>query len=442
MSTIAAIATPPGAGGIAVIRISGEGALDALKKVFPKKGEFEPRKMYLGRVYDGDEAVDEALAVYMPKPRSYTGEDVCEIQCHGGELVARRVLECVLNAGAEAAGPGEFTKRAFMNGKIDLSKAEAVMQLIGANSQSALRAGMRQLSGGASSRVNEAVSLIRSALSKIEAGIDFPEEIDEDATAEEVQSVLAETLAALRDMIDERSARLIRSGASVVLTGKPNVGKSSILNALTRSERAIVTEIPGTTRDALSVNMEINGVAVELTDTAGRRDASDTVEKIGVERAESASKQADLRLIVIDGSSALDGDDIKVLSEADENSVILINKRDLPSAVNTDFIKSGYNCPVIGVSAKSGEGMADLRREIAGRLAVNEPDIVTLRHIQAVKAAIEALESAKAALDMGLPLDVCAGDIFTGMNRLCEITGESASEEVINAVFENFCVGK
>lgn len=441
--TIAAVATPRGEGGVAIIRISGNDALLAAQKVFSRKGKYESHRMYHGWVLDRDGGrIDEAMAVYMKGPRSYTAEDVVEIQCHGGEIAAERVLKRVLEAGCAVAEPGEFTKRAFLNGRIDLAQAEAVMGLISARSEAAARASVRQLTGGVSARIKPIMDDLTGIMALIEASDDFPDEIDEDAGSEELRGRIAPVEAALLGLIDERAARIVTGGSSVVLAGRPNVGKSSIMNAMTGAERAIVTDIPGTTRDVLTANVMINGVSVELTDTAGIRETGDVVEKIGVERAERAMEQADMVLIVLDADCGLDESDRELLEKADGRCLVCVNKTDIGSEIDAGLISEEYNIPVLEISARTGQGMEALKAEIAARIAPAEPPLITERHIDAAKRALEHVRQALYALDSGFPMDVCAVDMAEAIACLAEITGEDARESVIDRVFRDFCVGK
>lgn len=442
-NTIAAIATAEGAGGIAIIRISGPDALSVMKRVFSRRGEYVPNMLYHGYVRgENGEKIDEAMGVYMKAPRSYTAEDVCEIQCHGGGVSARRTLDAALRAGAVPAEPGEFTKRAFLNGRIDLSQAEAVMQLISAKSEAAARSSVRQLTGGTSARIRPIMDALLGVTALIEAADDFPEEIDEAASAEDARARLEALIDDLEKLSDPRGARIIMGGASVVLAGRPNVGKSSIMNALAGAERAIVTDVPGTTRDVLTEHMTINGVAVELTDTAGVRDAEDKVERIGVERARRAAENADITIIVLDGAAGLDEKDEELLKNAGERCAVCINKRDIGGKIDVELISKDYNVEAVEVSAATGEGMDALRALIAERLSPGEPPLVAQRHIEAASRAKAALENAVKAIDMGMPLDVCAVDISSALDALGEITGENARESVIDRVFKDFCVGK
>ncbi len=438
---IAAIATARGEGGVAIVRVSGDGAESILLGAFRPAARIktlESHRMYFGWLIDENgERLDEVMAVLMRAPKSYTREDVAEIQCHGGSAAAKKALERVLALGASPAGPGEFTKRAFMNGRIDLSQAEAVMRVVSAGGEAALRASVRELEGGVSRFVGGCRKQLNDLMALIEASNDFPDEIDEPAAARKVASEALEIAGRLRAGSDEKAARIVREGLSVVLAGRPNVGKSSLLNALTGSDRAIVTDRPGTTRDVLTETVTIDGARIDLSDTAGQRDTEDSVEKIGVERARAAQKNADVVLVVLDGSQPLTDEDRALLSEADGRFIIVRNKSDLTGG-NADGAD-------ICVSARTGEGIDELRRLIRKRAGVAElgENLMTgPRAIACAKRAAEALERAAASIEGGAPLDMASIDLWEARNALGEITGEDAGEAVIDAVFQQFCVGK
>ena len=443
-TTIAAVATPRGEGGIAIVRVSGGRAEAILKEAFRparKSPRFPvPYRMTYGRCVDGNgETIDECMAVFMRAPRSYTREDVIEIHCHGGAYAAGRVLGRVLDLGARPAQPGEFTRRAFENGRVDLMEAEAVMDVIAARGEAALRSSVRALEGGASAMIRACRERLTDILSRVEAADDFPDEIDEDVTAVSVAEGARETAKRLRGHIDERAARAIREGVSVVLCGRPNVGKSSLMNALCGRERAIVTDIPGTTRDVLTETLSIDGVPVELSDTAGQRDTADAIERVGVERARQAQRGADVILIVLDASAPLTDDDRRLLETRDSRCVTVLNKWDIACAGSEDVF-----CDV-RLSAKTGEGVERLLALLSERIgltALDEALLTNERHVAAARQAAALLEGAADALEGGVPVDVASVDIWEARRLLGELTGEDAAESVIDAVFARFCVGK
>lgn len=437
--TICAVATAPGEGGIAIVRASGERAQEIFKAAFHPlhaKALQSHRMMYGYAVDEQDQPIDEAMGVFLAAPRTYTREDMFEIQCHGGSVCAQRVMKRLMALGARIAESGEFTRRAFLNGRIDLSRAEAVMALIGANSEAAARASVRELNGGISGFVRAASDQLQDALSLIEASTDFPDEVEEADAAASVRKTILSVRGDIASRMDERSAHLLREGASIVLTGRPNVGKSSIMNALLNQDRAIVTNIPGTTRDVLTERIILNGVAAELSDTAGMRDTADEIERIGVDRAAQAVQQADIVLIVLDAGEELTEADQRILSQRDDRAIVVLNKIDRGQVLNIE----GAIC----ISARTGDGMDDLRNAMAARVCIagGEGAMTQQRHIALAKRAMQAMDSAIAAIDAQLALDVCAIDLKEALSALCEITGENATEAVIDRVFSNFCVGK
>lgn len=437
--TICAVATAAGEGGIAIVRASGERAREIFEAAFhpARAKQIQSHRMMYGYAVDAnDQPIDEAMGVFFAAPCTYTREDMFEIQCHGGSVCAQRVMKRLMALGARIAESGEFTRRAFLNGRIDLSRAEAVMALIGANSEAAARASVRELSGGISGFVRVSSDQLKEALSLIEASTDFPDEVEEADAAQIVRKTIEGVRGDIASRIDERSAHLLREGASIVLTGRPNVGKSSIMNALLNQDRAIVTSVPGTTRDVLTERIILNGVAAELSDTAGMRDAADEIERIGVNRAARAVENADIVLIVLDAGEELTEEDRKILDRRDDRAIVVLNKIDREPVLHID----GAIC----VSARTGEGMDDLVSAMAERVRIggNEGAMTQQRHIALAKRAMAAIDGAMAAIDAHLALDVCAIDLKEALGALCEITGENATEAVIDRVFANFCVGK
>ena len=438
---ICAVATGNG-GSISIVRVSGEGAFSILKKCFSPikriKNAYQHGRMMYGNVYDANgETLDEAMAVCFYAPSSYTTEDVFEIQMHGGSMSAQAVLKTIMALGARMAEPGEFTRRAFLNGRIDLSEAEAVMGIVGASSQMARRASVRQLKGGVSAGIGKAREELLGLVALISAATDFPEEIDEDVTAARVKEKSQKVIQFLKSASDKRHARILRQGASVVLAGLPNVGKSSVMNALLSCERAIVTDIPGTTRDVLTESVELNGIKLSLSDTAGLRDTEDTVEKIGVQRAKDALENADVVLYVLDAAREMTDEERENLSKIDDRYIVLLNKSDLESVVEFEN--------AVTVSAKTGEGVKELTDRIIEKVGIDDvnEDMMTLpRHIECASRAIDALARAIQWIDSAMPLDFAANDLREALEALGDITGESMNESVIDRVFQDFCVGK
>ena len=446
-STICAIATAPGQGGVAIVRLSGPDAESILLRVFRPAGKqalpLTSHMLTYGHVLDGETVVDECMAVLMRAPRSYTREDVAEIQLHGGSYIAQRVLALCLDAGAELAAPGEFTRRAFLNGRIDLSQAEAVMGLIAAQGEQSHRAAMRQLQGGASGFIRKAADALYEIQAGVAACIDYPEEISEEEAAADM---LPRTLA-LADSIDaacdERAARILQSGLQAALCGQPNVGKSSLLNALLGEERAIVTPIPGTTRDMVQGELLLGGAVIRLTDTAGLHDTDDPVEQLGVARARKAIDAADLVLAVLDASRPLDADDRSLLHALqDRNVLIVLNKADLPPVLTAADVTPLLDAPVVTVSAADEATLAPLKAILAEQAAVSDQLTLTQpRHLDAARRAARHLRQA-ADTARALSVDMAAIDLQSAQLALAEITGDEVEERLLDRVFGMFCVGK
>ena len=445
--TIAAIATAPGEGGIGIVRLSGPDAERILSRVFRPAGKpeaiHESHRMVYGTVTDGSNTVDECMAVLMRAPRSYTREDVAEIQVHGGGYVLNRVLSLCLDAGARLAQPGEFTRRAFLNGRVDLSQAEAVMGLISARGEQEHKAAVRQMNGGATSFVREYADELYRLQAGLSACMDYPEEISDEEGAGTLKEGLQRLVVRLENAVDEHASRLIHQGLRVALVGRPNVGKSSLLNALLEEERAIVTSIPGTTRDTVLGEMTINGIRVELTDTAGIHETEDPVEKIGVARSEKALREADAVLLILDGSEAVNETDRMLLDSLPPHSAVVINKSDLPMIVSEDTVRRlRPDLVCMTLSARAPESLDALRNylsrfaNISDRLAVTQP-----RHIDAVRRAVAHLRDALSTLD-SFSADMASTDLQAAQAALSEITGDRADEKLLDYVFSRFCVGK
>lgn len=444
-TTIAAIATAPGQGGIAIVRLSGPDAGRILLSVFRPAGKADliSHMLTYGHAMDGDTIVDECMAVLMRAPRTYTREDVAELQLHGGGYIAQRVLSLCLRHGAELAAPGEFTRRAFLNGRIDLSQAEAVMNLIAAQGEQSHRAAIRQLQGGASSFIRKAADELYAIQAGVAACIDYPEEIDEDEAAADIiprSIALADRLDAA---CDERSARILQSGLRVALCGQPNVGKSSLLNALLGEERAIVTPIPGTTRDMVTGDLTLNGCIIHLTDTAGLHATDDPVEQLGVARARRAMDEADVVLAVIDQSRPLDADDHALLAELHGRKVLLVlNKSDLPAALTPADVSALSDAPCLTVSAAQEDSLAPLKAYLAEQAAIRDNLALTQpRHIEAARRAAVHLRHAEDTART-LSVDMASIDLQSAQMALAEITGDAVEERLLDRVFGMFCVGK
>jgi len=445
--TIAAQATASGEGGIAIVRISGGECERILSRVFRAKNgrQLANRVLTFGHVIDGDRVIDEAMAVLFRAPYSYTREDVAEIHCHGSDVLVRRILMLLISAGARMAEPGEFTCRAFLNGRVDLSQAEAVMRMIRAGSDRAMTSAIRQMEGGVSAFVRAAREEIIALLAEIAAAIDFPDEIEESETAQQVHARCRTICSRLKASCDPRAGRIEDEGLRVVLCGRPNAGKSSLLNALIGGDRAIVTDIPGTTRDTLTESVQIEGLRVCLTDTAGLRETGDAVERIGVERARKALDEADVRVLVLDGSCSIEEEDREALCGLAPHIVVL-SKGDLPTMVSPEDARKEFpDARVISVCAPRGEGLDELKALLVSFAPLDGSESSMLsqaRHVQAAMHACDALEEAMRAIDDEMPLDVCAVDLSAALDALGEITGETMSEQVISEVFARFCVGK
>ena len=453
--TISAIATALGVGSIGVIRLSGPDSLAIADRIFTgreKPGKDNARKLLYGHILDRKgQPIDEVLAVYMPGPHSYTGEDVCEIQCHGGRQALQEILSLTYQAGARPAEPGEFTKRAFLNGRLDLAEAESVMDIINAKSRQALVAANRGHEGGLSRKVRELRKKLRDLVVQLEAAIDYPEEDIEEVTYDRAAEVLAEGQAAVARLVRQGSAgRILREGLRTAIVGRPNVGKSSLLNSLLKADRAIVSNIPGTTRDIIEEQMTIGGIPLVLTDTAGLRDTEDLVEKIGVERSRAALEDAQLALVVLDGSQPLSGEDRELLrSLKDRKKLILVNKSDLPQMLDTEGLQREYGrSDVIVLSVKTGEGMKQveqwLREFVYGEGSDSESSSMTqnARQQDLLEKALRSLEDALEGARQHLPYDCLTIDLTQTLHDLGEITGEDVPDEIIDEIFAQFCVGK
>ena len=436
--TIYALATPLG-GAIAVVRISGPEAKAVLSRVF--SGKIADRHMAHGAITGSSGPLDSAMAVHFQGPRSYTGEDMAEIYLHGGYGVVRPVLKAISEAGARSAQPGEFTKRAFLNGKMDLAEAEAVMDLVQSRAERGAQSALLQLSGALSERVNAIFDTLADALSGVDAAIDYPEEMEEDVFSA-LPGILDAALSDMETLIHFGiAAKSLREGLRVVIAGRPNAGKSSLLNALLGEERAIVTPAEGTTRDVIEAETVIEGVPVRLFDTAGLRESEDQAESLGVQRALLAMERADWILVALDAEEQITDRERQLLQEAKGRGLAVISKRDLNSGAAAFAAAQEAGVPALGVSALTGEGLEALKKEIALRAAPDEGEgclITNMRHVEALRAACEAVHSAKEAKEA----DCVATDLHAALAALGSITGRNAGAEVIDRIFAQFCVGK
>lgn len=421
-------------GAIAVLRVSGPRAKETAR-IFDRGFASEPGMMRFVRVQDDKEPIDDAMAVYFSAPASYTGEDMVEIDCHGGHQTVQRILGLLSGLGFRPAEGGEFTRRAFLNGKMDLAQAEAVMDIITADAEQSRKAALNQLHGSVSRAIHDVEDILLDALSGIDAAIDYPDEAEEDCIARLPEQLGAGRSKAERLLADGRRGRVLRDGLRVVILGRPNTGKSSLMNALAGFERAIVTDIAGTTRDVLDERLSFDGVPVRLIDTAGIREATDRAEQIGVDRALDEMRRADVQLVLLDGSAPLTAED-KTLIETTENGIpriLVVNKCDLPR--QTDYAGA------ISISAKTGQGLEELKREVLRLAAPQDADcnaITNERHLHALEQACAALCSAEQAEE----LDCKATDIRAALQALGSITGTDVDATVIDRIFERFCVGK
>ena len=454
--TIAAISTAVSASGIGIVRISGEESMDVISRIYRSKGgKKDIRKaashtIHYGYIYDGEELVDEVLVMIMKAPRTFTGEDTVEINCHGGVYAMNRVLETVLKNGAKIAEPGEFTKRAFLNGRLDLSQAEAVMDVIQAKNQSALNCSMSQLKGS----VKKVITQIRSELiyhiAYIESALDDPEHISLDGYPEQLLKVVKIQEKKMDYLIATASdGKMIREGIRTVILGKPNAGKSSMLNLLTGENRAIVTDIAGTTRDVLEEYINLHGITLKMADTAGIRQTEDVVEKIGVGKAKELAKDADLILYVVDSSTPLDENDHEIMKMLEgKKAIVLYNKTDLDPAVTTEDIRALVSHPVIPVSAKEETGIGELEEQIRklffqGEITFNDQVYITnARHKEALTDALASLKMVEQSIIDDMPEDFFSIDLMSAYESLGRIIGESVGEDLVNEIFSKFCMGK
>lgn len=456
--TIAAIASGLSNSGISVIRISGSEAIATADKIFYTKSgsslmNADTHTVHYGMIMDGEEFVDEVLLLVLRAPRTYTREDVIEIDCHGGVLVTQRVLETILKQGVRLAEPGEFTKRAFLNGRIDLSQAEGVMDLIDASNRLAMKHSAGQVRGSLKNKITNLRTTILDDVAFIEAALDDPEHIDIDEYRETLESHIAEVTQSISELIAGfHNGKLIREGVNTVILGKPNAGKSTLLNLFAGEERAIVTEIAGTTRDLLEVPVMVDGIQLNITDTAGLRDTDDVVERIGVERAKASAEYADLILYLFDAGKDASEEEVSFVRQLDqERLILLVNKSDLEQTekcLDAALLKKMFDTEVIEISAKNNIGTDALKDAIRKKCFFGEnPDSESLfisneRHKEALKEAVAYMENAGGSCEAGMPEDFISIDLMGAYQALGKILGETLDEDLVNNIFEKFCLGK
>ena len=454
--TIAAIATAMSNSGIGIVRISGDEALDVADRIFrPKKGsrkvsDMETHTIHYGYVTDGDEVIDEVMLLIMKAPRSYTCEDTIEIDCHGGVLVMKKILETVLKYGARPAEPGEFTKRAFLNGRIDLSQAESVIDVINAQNELALKSSVSQLQGAVLEKIKAIRAVVLHELAFIESALDDPEHVSLEGYPDQLHEIMSDAHSKVKKLLDSSdNGKMLKEGINTAIVGKPNAGKSSLLNILVGEERAIVTEIAGTTRDILQEQIQIGGIGLNVIDTAGIRDTEDIVEKIGVNKSREYIEKADLIIYVVDSSTELDENDQEIIEAIrNKKAIVLLNKSDLDAKTDASVLQTQLSKPILSISAKNNTGIHELETLIeemffSGKLSFN--DEVYITNIRQKNALAEAQNSLKMVLQSiadGMPEDFFTIDMMNAYEVLGTIIGESVGEDLVNEIFSKFCMGK
>ena len=447
--TIVAIATALSNSGIGIVRISGEDAFHIVKKIYKGK-ELKDHAIHYGYIIDGEETIDEVLVMVMKGPHSFTGEDTVEINCHGGVYVVKRILETVIRYGARPAEPGEFTKRAFLNGKMDLSQAEAVIDVINSKNEYALKSSIGQLKGNVQRKIKDIRAEILYHTAFIETALDDPEHISVDGYGKKLKDAVDKLLDELHLLLkNSDNGRIIKEGIQTVILGKPNAGKSSLLNALIGEDRAIVTDIAGTTRDVLEESIQLHGISLNIMDTAGIRDTEDIVEKIGVDKAKAHAQEADLIIYVVDASCPLDENDQNILEMIREKrAIILLNKSDLTTVVTKDMIQSSIDKPILTISAKEQQGLRELEEILKtmffqGEISFNDEVYITnIRHKVAIQDAYDSLQKVITSIENDMPEDFYSIDLLDAYESLGSITGETIGEDLVNEIFSKFCMGK
>ena len=450
MDTIAAISTPIGNGGIGIIRISGNHCLEIIKQIFrTKRTEFLPNTIVFGKIYDDNVFIDNALVSYFKAPNSYTGEDTIEINSHGGMIVIKRILDIVISKGARLAEPGEFTKRAFLNGKMDLSQAESVMDLINSKTTLENKFSARVLKGDLGNKIRSIKENIIDVLVDLEANIDYPEYDIEEITKEKIKTALNSSLLELKNLsISFDEGKIVKSGINVAIVGKPNVGKSSLLNRFLNEERAIVTDIAGTTRDTIEESIVYKGIVLNFVDTAGIHETNDIVEEIGVKRSIDAIKEADVVFMMIDNTKAIDDEDKNLFEIIKaKHKYVLINKIDANDKIDDEIFKNIERNSVFPISAKNNIGINSILDKVLDDFNLcqiqdsNDVVITNIRHKEAIDKTINSFNNVLSVINE-MPLDMISIDLQNGISYLGEILGDNVSEDIINGIFKKFCLGK
>lgn len=453
--TIAAIATAMSSSGIGIVRISGEEAVLVADRIFEMKNhkklsEMPTHSIHYGHIHDEDEVIDEVMVLLMRGPKSYTREDTVEIDCHGGVYVMKRILETVIRHGARPAEPGEFTKRAFLNGRIDLSQAESVIDVIYSKNDFALKSSLSQLSGSVSEKIRDIRGTVLHEIAFIESALDDPEHISLEGYPEQLSEIVSDVADKIEKLLaNSDNGKMLKEGISTVIVGKPNAGKSSLLNTLVGEEKAIVTDIAGTTRDVLEEQINLNGVLLNVIDTAGIRDTEDVVEKIGVERAKKYLKDADLVIYVVDTSTALDENDAEIMELLrDRHAIILLNKSDLEQITTVEDVRKHLDKPMIPISAKEQTGIDALEKEIkemffSGKVTFNDEVYITnIRQKTALQEALRSLKLVQQSIEDDMPEDFYSIDLMNAYEELGTIIGEAVEDDLVNEIFSKFCMGK
>lgn len=453
--TIAAIATAMSSSGIGIVRISGEEAVLVADRIFEMKNhkklsEMPTHSIHYGHIHDEDEVIDEVMVLLMRGPKSYTREDTVEIDCHGGVYVMKRILETVIRHGARPAEPGEFTKRAFLNGRIDLSQAESVIDVIYSKNDFALKSSLSQLSGSVSEKIRDIRGTVLHEIAFIESALDDPEHISLEGYPEQLSEIVSGVADKIEKLLaNSDNGKMLKEGISTVIVGKPNAGKSSLLNTLVGEEKAIVTDIAGTTRDVLEEQINLNGVLLNVIDTAGIRDTEDVVEKIGVERAKKYLKDADLVIYVVDTSTALDENDAEIMELLrDRHTIVLLNKSDLKQITTVEEVRKHLDKTMIPISAKEQTGIDALEKEIkemffSGKVTFNDEVYITnIRQKTALQEALRSLKLVQQSIEDDMPEDFYSIDLMNAYEELGTIIGEAVEDDLVNEIFSKFCMGK